>query len=100
MLVIAQSHYYVDLKLLIKILVARLLLHIPKIVHPDQSGFISGRETKDNTIRDFNVVLRVKMHKIPTLFLSTDAEKAFDRVNWEMIWAVLRCLGLDNNMTK
>lgn len=63
-------------------------------------GFIPGWETKDNTIRDFNVVLGVKMHKIPTLFLSTDAEKAFDRVNWEMIWAVLRCLGLDNNMKK
>lgn len=39
-----------DIKILAKILVNRLKYLMPHIIHPDQTGFITGREARDNSI--------------------------------------------------
>uniref|UniRef100_A0A8C5M7Y9 Reverse transcriptase domain-containing protein n=1 Tax=Leptobrachium leishanense TaxID=445787 RepID=A0A8C5M7Y9_9ANUR len=72
-----------DLKLFAKILASRLLPHITDLIHPDQTGFIPGREARDNTIRALTLTHRAQRRGEDLLLLSTDAEKAFDRVNWD-----------------
>lgn len=43
------------------------------MIHSDQTGFIMGKETRDNSI--------TMIQLSPYHLLSTDAEKTFDRVD-------------------
>ncbi|KAM8945786.1 angiotensin-converting enzyme [Pelodytes ibericus] len=89
-----------DIKLLAKLLAMRLQPLIPQLIHPDQVGFVPGREAKENTVRALNAihVAQKKGHKM--LLLSTDAEKAFDRVAWPFLWSTIKKMGLGHDMLK
>lgn len=77
------SLLYTDLKLFTKILATRLARHLQSLVHLDQVGFIPTREAKDSTIKVLNLIHVANQTHTPTIFINTDAEKAFDSVNWE-----------------
>uniref|UniRef100_A0A8C5PT54 Reverse transcriptase domain-containing protein n=1 Tax=Leptobrachium leishanense TaxID=445787 RepID=A0A8C5PT54_9ANUR len=83
----------VDVKIMTKMMATRLNPYVPGLVHPDQTGFVPTREARDNTIRAINLIhLAVSSHT-PTIFLSIDAEKAFDRVDWAFLLETLSFLG-------
>lgn len=88
----------IDLKLFSKILSNRLISHIPHLIHLDQVGFVLMREARDNTARVFNLIHTIRLTRRPFLLLSTDAEKAFDRVAWHFIRATLAHIGLGSYM--
>lgn len=81
----------VDLKILTKVFSLRLIDLIPQLVHSDQVGFVPTREARENTTKAINLVN-------PVLLFSTDAEKAFDRVNWPFLFETLHCVGLGQRM--
>lgn len=60
----------------------------------DQTGFISGRHSANNTHRLINVTDYCFISKLGAMVVSLDAEKAFEQVNWEFslesaqIWMV------------
>lgn len=65
-----------DLKLFAKAMAMRIAHHVPSLVHPDQTGFIPGREARDNTVRAINLIHSASGSRAtPTLLLSTDAER-------------------------
>lgn len=68
-----------DYKILTKILSLRLESIVPKIVHPDQTGFVKGRQSFHNLRRLFNIIY--SKHSIHSLeiVISLKAHKAFDR---------------------
>lgn len=88
----------VDLKRFTKILASWLQSLLPQLVHLDQVGFISNREARDNTIKVLNLVHFAYQKDSPCIFLSTDAEKAFDMVHWANMFAVLRHMGFGEQM--
>lgn len=87
-----------DIKLFTKILATRLAIHLPDLVHLDQVGFVPTREARDNTTKVLNLLHVAKTSHTPCVFLSTDAEKAFDRVNWQYMFTVLRYVGLGDTI--
>lgn len=87
-----------DLKLFAKILAMRLQQQLPSLIHLDQVGFVPMEEARDNTIKILNLIHLANLSKTPCVFLGTDAEKAFIRVNWQFIYSVLRHVGLGDNM--
>lgn len=78
----------------------RLIPYLKRIIHIDQSGFVPGREERDNTTKSLNIIHMCESTKIPAMLLSTDAEKAFDRVSWTFMGSVLRYIGIGTNAMK
>ncbi|KAM8977058.1 2-(3-amino-3-carboxypropyl)histidine synthase subunit 1 [Pelodytes ibericus] len=88
----------VDVKLLAKILSNRLKDILPTLIHRDQVGFTPGREARDNTVKLINLIHYAHTNQKPTLLLSIDAEKAFDRVSWHFMREIIRHVGVGDAM--
>ena len=76
-----------DMKILSKVFAERLKIVLPEIIEVDQSGCIKGRKIGHN-IRLIEDVLENMDDE--NLILLIDQEKAFDRVEWDWMFYVLR----------
>ena len=69
----------------------------PTLINTDQTGFIKGRQSSENTRRLFNLIHMYNSEKSlyisPCIIASLDAEKAFDRVEWSFLFASLKHFG-------
>jgi len=75
----------VDCKILSKLLARRLEEMLPVLVRPDQTGFVKNRYSFSNVRRLLNIIQFSHSTKKRVLAVSLDAEKAFDRVEWEYL---------------
>lgn len=87
-----------DIKLYAKIIANRLIDLLPTLIHPDQSGFTKGRQTSDATQRMVNIIHHAEKHEMPSLLLSLDAEKAFNRVHWHYLDMGLQKFGFQGHI--
>ena len=81
-----------DYKVISKLLATRLEDIIPKIIHPDQTGFIRNRQGSDNVHRLFHMIDSAQMTKEPMLIISMDAEKVFDRIKPTFLFQILAAM--------
>lgn len=82
-----------DLKIYAKILANRLVNITPQLIGPDQVGFTKGRQAPDSTRRILNITDQIHTDRTPSLLLTLDAEKAFDRMHWIYISKTLDKFG-------
>lgn len=83
-------------KIVSKVLSNRLKSVLPGLVDKAQSAFISGRAIQDNVIIAFEAIHAMKNKRMGVrgdVALKIDISKAYDRVDWGFLEAVLRKLG-------
>lgn len=85
-----------DAKILAKILARRLEIPFPLIISVDQTGFIKNRHAYVYISRPLDMVYSPS-DEVSECMVSFDAEKAFDRIEWGYLFAVLNSLGFRPN---
>lgn len=78
----------------------RIKKYLVKIIHPDQTGFIQGRNIAENIKPLYDIMQYREEEKIPGLFLLVDFEKAFDSVSWSFLKKSLRYFNFGESIRK
>ena len=89
---LCTTHY----KIIAKILTSRLQPLLPQIISPHQSAFVPKRAIGDNVLITHEILhyLRTSKAKVRcSMAVKTDMSKAYDRIEWSFLEAVLRRMG-------
>ena len=79
-------------RLLMKVVATRLQPFMEKIISPNQTAFLKGRNIADNTIlvREIMHSFGSSDYKDQSFLLKADVNKAFDTVQWSFVGAAMR----------
>ena len=90
-------------KLIAKVVANRLKNFLANAVPDSQSAFLSGRVISDNILVAFETLHYLKRKiqgKMGYMALKLDMSKAYDRVEWDFLEALMQYLGLGEKMRK
>lgn len=77
-------------KVISKILANRLKSVIPSVIDECQSAFVGGRNMLDSVLVANEVIHEARMRKNSIFALKVDFEKAYDSVEWDFLFYMLR----------
>ena len=78
----------------------RIKTVLPDLVDNDQTGFVPNRYMGDNIRLIYDVMQYLDEKKLPGLLMCLDFEKAFDSLNWQFMFKVLRAYGFGDDLCK
>jgi hypothetical protein len=90
-------------KIIAKVLANRLKMVLPSIISPNQSAFLSGRLITDNILAAYETMhsMHTKMwSKVGFIGIKLDMSKAYDRVEWGFLEAVMTKMGFATGWIK
>ncbi|XP_058726432.1 uncharacterized protein LOC131597777 [Vicia villosa] len=80
-------------KIISKVLAERLKKVIGKVISSSQSAFVPGRQLLDGVVVANELVDYATKAKSEVLLFKVDFEKAYDKVNWEFLRAMMSTMG-------
>jgi len=82
-----------DYKIYMKMIAEKLGKIAHKIIHPNQAGFIPGRNIHDHTRLTRSMIHYCETHQKNGYVLSLDQEKAYDKIVHDYLWKSLEKYG-------
>ena len=83
----------VDAKILSKVIAARIIPVLPKIINSTQTGYVKGTFIGEAARSILDVMDYTKKQNIPGILLFIDFEKAFDSHDWNFMLRSLNVFG-------
>lgn len=84
-------------KVISKVIHGRLEGILPKLISPNQSGFMKGRCIVENILLTQEIVTDIRKRGRPTnVVIKLDMTKAYDRVSWLYLTRVMRKIGFND----
>eukprot|EP00253_Pinus_taeda_P024446 PITA_24446 len=87
-------------KIISKVIANRLKPILPNLILEEQSGYVEGRQILDNILLAQEMVHTLQIRKKAGMLMQLDLSKAFDKVNWNYLEAVLTAFGFDKKWNK
>jgi hypothetical protein len=84
----------VDYKIISKLITKRLRIILPNLINEDQTCGVQGRNIQDNLMILRDVIDYVNLHNKEAAIVSIDQEKAFDRIEWKYMFAMMQKMGI------
>lgn len=85
--------YFIN-KIISRVLHGRIVEVVPKIISPNQLGFVKGRSIMENVLLAQEIIKDINMRKkYVNVVVKLDMDKAYDRVSWIFLTKVLRKFG-------
>ena len=89
-----------DYKILTKTLSRRLENFIPELIHTDQSGFVKGRFIGEPIRFVEDLIEKFDRENLEGIIMQLDFEKAFDSIEWNYMFQVLKKMNIGENFIK
>lgn len=89
-----------DYKIYTKTIAKRLADVAPTIVHEDQAGFIPKRSLYDHTRTTQMVIEYCEIAEEDGCIVALDQEKAYDKIDHEYLWRILKKYGFPDEFIK
>eukprot|EP00253_Pinus_taeda_P001965 PITA_01965 len=70
---------------------------LPSLILEEQTGYVEGRQVLNNIIQAHEVVHSLKRNKQVGMIIQLDLAKAYDKLSWSYIRAILRAYGFYQN---
>lgn len=85
-------------KIITKIIANCIKPLLPDLISEEQSGFVAGRQILDGILLVNEVVHSLRSTKKPGMLIKLDLAKAFDKINWAFIKAILTTFSFSSNL--
>ena len=96
------SYYNFVYKIIVKVMVNRLKPYMEKLITQNQCAFLEKRQIQDNILIANEACHHMKLKKKGKRYemaIKMDMNKAFYKVEWDFLVAVLKKLGFDGKCT-
>eukprot|EP00253_Pinus_taeda_P012904 PITA_12904 len=80
-------------KIIATLIAKRLKPLLPSIISPEQTGFVEGRQILDGLVVAQEMIHTLNQQKRKGMMIKLDLSKAYDRLNWKYLCAVLEVFG-------
>lgn len=80
-------------KIISKVIANRLKPILPGIISEEQSGYVEGRQILDNILLAQEMIHTLHSRKEAGMLLQLDLSKAYDKVSWSYLKAILEAFG-------
>ena len=91
--------HLVHRKVMLKILQARLQQYVNQELPDIQAGFRKGRGTRDQVSNICWIIEKAREFQKNIYFCFIDYAKAFDCVNYNNLWTILKAMGIPDHLT-
>ena len=78
----------------------RIKTVLPNIISEDQTGFLQNRYIGDNLRLIYDLIDYVNKQNMPGMLLNVEFEKAFDSLDWNFMFKVLKAFGFGESIIR
>eukprot|EP00253_Pinus_taeda_P018445 PITA_18445 len=87
-------------KIISKVIANRLKTILPGIISEEQSGYVEGRQIFDNILLAQEMIHSLHSRNVEGMLMQLDLSKAYDKVSWRYLEAVLKAFGFCSTWIK